>query len=247
MELLPREITPLAAALVALSILGAQAQVSRLGTLAHSVSAQSSPDSNTAQLIEQLASKDEQTIKSAVDALMRQGPQVVQALVDALDKRKECQVQFVASGVLRRIDATQSGIQTALATLARGDCSGTSKQDFIFKQEAAFALSRSVSGLERLTDMISHPDLATRRRVAFAFEDLTEKLDSTMEQARPSAALIEPTARALPKLAPFLADRDEMLRCVTLEAMKQASASSHVSIAAAAKAALDGKEVRCGR
>ena len=213
----------------------------------HGASAQSSTDTTTAQLVEQLGSESEQAIKSAVDGLMRQGPQVVPALVDALDKRKACQMQFVASGVLRRIDPAHEKIETALDTLARGVCSGDSKRDFIFKQEAAFALGRSQSGLERLTDMVVDTDLATRRRVAFAFEELTEKFESPMEQARPPAALIEPTAKALPKLAPFLADRDDMLRCVTLEAMEQASASRHPSIAAAAKAVLAGKEVHCRR
>lgn len=215
--------------------------------LAHGTAAQRSADPNTEQLIEQLASKNEQSIKIAVDALMKQGPQVILALVDVLDKRKECQMQFVASGILRRIDPAHTGIETALDTLARGECSGNSKQDFIFKQESAFALTRSQSGLERLTDMIPHTDLSTRRRVAFAFEDLTEKLDSPVEQARPPVAIIEPTARALPKLAPFLNDRDDVLRCVTLEAMQQASASRHPAIAAAATAVLDGKKVNCGR
>jgi HEAT repeat protein len=209
--------------------------------------AQNPADSNIQHLVEQLGSKNEQAIKTAAEALMKQGPEAVPMLVDALDRRKECQMQFVASGVLRRIDPTHSGIETALATLAGGGCSGNSKQDFIFKQEAAFALSRTVSGLERLADMVSHTDLATRRRVAFAFEDLTEKIDSPLEQARPPAALIEPTARALPKLAPFLADRDDMLRCVTLEAMEQASASRHPSIAGAAQSLLAGKKVSCGR
>ena len=215
--------------------------------LAHVAAAQSSADPNTEQLIEQLASKNEQSIKIAVDALMKQGPRVIPALVNALDKRKDCQTQFVASGILRRIDPTHSGIETALATLARGECSGNSKQDFIFKQEAAFALTRSQSGLERLTDMVPHTDLSTRRRVAFAFEDLTEKLDSPIEQARPPVAIMEPAARALRELAPFLSERDDVLRCVTLEAMEQASASRHPAIAAAATAVLDGKKVNCGR
>jgi Carboxypeptidase regulatory-like domain len=71
---------------------------------------------------------------------------------------------------------------------------------------------------------------------------IAAEFDSPMEQARPPAALIEPAARALPKLAPFLDDRDEVLRCVTLEAMEQARASRHPSIAAAAaKAVLEGK------
>jgi hypothetical protein len=209
-------------------------------------SVQNPADSNNQQLVEHLASKNEQVIKTAVEALMKQGPAAVPVLVDALDRRKECQVQFVASGVLRRIDPAHSSIETALATLAGGACSGDSKQDFIFKQEAAFALSRTVSGLERLTDLVSHRDLATRRRVAFAFEELTEKIDVPLEQARPPAALIEPAAGALPKLAPFLADRDDTLRCVTLEAMEQASASRHPSIAAAARGLLAGKNVRCG-
>ena len=41
--------------------------------------------------------------------------------------------------------------------------------------------------------MVRHTDLSTRRRVAFAFEDLTEKLDSPIEQARPPVAIMEPT------------------------------------------------------
>ncbi len=218
-----------------------------VAVLASSIAAQSPTDANTQQLIDQLGSKNEQLIKVAVEALTKQGSQVVPALVEALDKRKECQMQFVASGVLRRIVPEHSGIEAALVTLARGDCSGNSKQDFIFKQEAAFALSRSPVGLERLTGMLVDADLATRRRVAFALEDLTEKFESPIERARPQEALVEPTARSLPKLAPFLSDRDDMLRCVTLEAMEQASASRHPSIAAAGKAALEGKKVQCPR
>lgn len=185
--------------------------------LAHGTAAQSPTDANTQQLIEQLGSKNEQLIKTGVEALTKQGSQVVPALVEALDKRKECQMQFVASGVLRRIDPAHNRIEAALVTLARGDCSGNSKQDFIFKQEAAFALSRTPRGLERLAEMVSDPDLATRRRVAFALEDLTEKFDSPIEQARPQAALVEPTA-----------------------------SSQHPSISAAAKAVLEGKRVQCG-
>jgi hypothetical protein len=215
--------------------------------LTRGAGAQDSPASNTQQLIEQLGDKNERIIKTAVETLTKHGPQVVPALVDALDTRKECQMQFVASGVLRRIEPAHPRIETALATLARGDCSGNSKQDFIFKQEAAFALNRSVSGLALLTDMVPHKDLLTRRRVAFALEDLTEKIDSPIERLRPSAALIDVAAQTLPKLAPFLTDADEMLRCVTLEALQQASASSHSSIAAAAKGLLAGKNVNCSR
>jgi hypothetical protein len=216
-----------------------------MALLAHGAVAQSSSGA-TQQLIDQLASKNEQQVKIAVEALTKQGSQIVPALVEALDNRKECQMQFVASGVLRRIDAAHNRIEEALVTLARGDCSGNSKQDFIFKQEAAFALSRRAPGLERLTNMVSGTNLETRRRVAFALEDLTEKFESPIEQARPQAALIEPTAMFLPKLAPFLADRDDVLRCVTLEAMQQASASRHPSIAAAGKSVLEGKKVQCG-
>lgn len=199
------------------------------------------------QLIDQLGNRDERVVMAAAEALTKQGTQVVPALIEALDKRNECQMQFVASGVLRRIQPEHSRIETALGTLARGECSGGSKQDVVLKQQAAFALSHTVSGLSLLTDMVPHKDLLTRRRVAFAFEDLTEKLDSTIEEFRPPAALVEPTAQALPKLAPFLVDRDEMLRCVTLEAMEQASASRHASIAAAGKAVLAGKKVNCSR
>jgi hypothetical protein len=89
--------------------------------------------------------------------------------------------------------------------------------------------------------------VTTRRRVAFAFEDLTEKMNSTVQELRLPAPLAEPIARALPKLAPLLADPDEAVRCVALEAMEQASSSGHASIAATGKAMLAGKNVNCSR
>jgi hypothetical protein len=209
------------------------------------VRAQSQPASGTQELINQLVDRDEQKVLAAVDGLMRQGPQVIPALIDALDKRQECQMQFVASAVIRKIEPDHSRIEAALAKLARGECAGTSQQDVVFKQDSAFALSYTVSGLALLIEMVPHKDLLTRRRVAFAFEDLTEKMNSTIEEFRPPAAIVEPTAQALPKLAPFLADRDEVLRCVTLEALQQASESKHASIAAAGKSVLAGKKVNC--
>jgi hypothetical protein len=201
----------------------------------------------TQQLIDQLGSANEQTMRTAVEALVRQGQHVVPALVDALDRRKECQMQFVASGVLRKIEPSNSRIETALATLARGECSGSSARDFVLKQQAAFALSHTVSGLGLLTNMVPDEDVLTRRRVAFAFEDLTEKLSSTAEAFRLPASLEEPTADTLLKLAPFLDDPDEPVRCVTLEAMEQASRSGHGPLAAAGKRMLAGKTVTCGR
>jgi len=78
--------------------------------------------------------------------------------------------------------------------------------------------------------------------VAFAFEDLTEKLDSPAEEFRAAATLIEPTAQALPKLTPFLSDSDERVRCVTLEALEQARDSRHAALARAAKGILAGWE-----
>jgi len=222
---------------LALGVWGSFLCVNRLGAQTQSVQ----------QLIDQLASKNEQVMMSAYEALLKQGAQVLPALFEALDKRKECQMQFVASGVIRKIEPTNSRIEPALAVLARGECSGNSEQDFVLKQQAAFALSYSPSGITALTDMVPHKDVTTRRRVAFAFEDLTEKLDSPTEEFRASPTLIEPTAQALPKLSPFLSDGDERVRCVTLEAMEQARDSRHPTLAAAAKATLAGKKVNCSR
>jgi hypothetical protein len=202
---------------------------------------------NRAELVKQLGDRNEQKMMAAFEALAKQGPEVIPALLEALDKQQGCQMQFVASGVLRKLEPGHARIETTLAKLARGECSGGSEQDAVFKQESAFALSQTASGIALLVDMVPHKDLRTRRRVAFAFEDLTEKLNSTMEEFRAPATLVKPTAEALPKLSPFLTDRDEMLRCVTLEAMEQGSACPHASIAAAAKAVLAGRKVDCSR
>ena len=206
------------------------------------------PQSTPAQeLINQLVDPDEQKVRAAADGLMRQGSQVIPALLEALNTRQECQMQFVASAVLRKFDPGHRRIEAALAKLARGVCSGTSQQDVVFKQDAAYALSQTASGMALLIEMVPHTDLLTRRRVAFAFENLTEKMNSAFEEIRPPAAIVGPTAEALPKLAPFLVDPDEVLRCVTFEALQQASASTHESIVAAATAVLAGKKLSCGR
>ena len=201
----------------------------------------------TQELINQLVDRDEQKVRAAVEGLVRQGSPVIPALVDALDTRQECQMQFVASAVLRTFERDHSRIEAALASVARGECTGTSQQDVVFKQDSAYALSHTVSGMALLIEMVTHKDLLTRRRVAFAFEDLTEKMNSTIDEIRPPAAIVEPTAQALPKLAPFLTDGDEVVRCVTLEALQQASASKHASIATAGKSVLAGKKVNCSR
>jgi HEAT repeat protein len=222
---------------LALVFLASVFGVSRLGAQTPSVQ----------QLIEQLAGKNEQTMMTAYEALLKQGAQVLPALVEALDKRKECQMQFVASGVIRKIEPSHNRIEPALAVLARGECSGNSEQDFVLQQQAAFALSYSPSGITLLTDMVPHTDVTTRRRVAFAFEDLTENIELTAEEFKAVATLVEPTAQALPKLAPFLSDGDERVRCVALEALEQARDSRHAAISGAAKGILAGKKVSCGR
>ena len=207
--------------------------------------AQTSPP--TADLVNQLGDKNEQRMMVAVEALMKQGPQAIPALIEALDKRQECQMQFVASGVLRKIEPGHARIEPTLARLARGECSGGSQQDFVLKQDSAFALSVTPSGIALLVEMVSHKDTLTRRRVAFAFEDLTEKIESTTEGLTLPATLVQPIAQGLPKLATFLDERDEVLRCVTFEAMQQASASRHPQIASAGKSVLAGKTINCGR
>ena len=156
-------------------------------------------------------------------------------------------MQFVASGVLRKIEPNHARIEPALANLARGECSGGSQQDFALKQDSAVALSFTPSEIALLVEMVPHSDLLTRRRVAFAFEDLTEKIESATEGLSLPTTLVEPIAQGLPRLAPFLDERDEVLRCVTLEAMEQASASRHPKIASAAVSVLAGKKIICGR
>lgn len=190
---------------------------------------QNSGDAVTRDLINQLGEKDRDRVLAAVDALVQQGSSVIPVLVEALDRRPECQMQFVASGVLRRIEPQHSRVEATLAKLARGECSGRTQADFILKQDAAFALGYTASGVKWLAEMISHKDLLTRRRVAFTFEDLTEKIEYTAEGlSLPPQVLdgiVPLIAETLPRLSAFLSERDEVLRCVTLEALEQASGS----------------------
>ena len=119
----------------------------------------------TQELINQLVERDPEKARAAAEALMRQGPQIVPAILEALDTRQECQMQFVASAVLRKFEPNHRRIEATLAKTARGECTGASQQDVVFKQDSAYALSYTASGMALLIEMVPHKDLLVRRMV----------------------------------------------------------------------------------
>ena len=200
----------------------------------------------TQQLVAQLGSPDRETMGAAGEALLKQRAAAVPALVDGLDKHKTCQSQVLISGLLRMIEPAHPRVEPAFAAVVRGECTGDSERDVIFKQESAFLLSYSASGLALLGEMASHADVGTRRRVAFAFDELTERITATsMKLVLPPDGL-DALAKVLPKLKPLLSDADEVVRCMTLEALEQASESTNARVSAAAKSLLPDKAMKCG-
>jgi HEAT repeat protein len=213
-----------------------------------STASQKSDAADVPRLIDELGDKDEQTAMKAALALLKLGAGVIPALRESLKQRKGCQFQFVASGVIFQIDHDEGFANPILTDVALGRCEGTSKNDLAVRRQAAFSLVVRAAGIPAVAQMLKDKDTLIRRSAAFAFDDLTER----MEDGRPDSIKVTPeivgaTKDALPLLVQALDDKDEVVRCMSYESLEQAQGSSHEEVRAEARRLMQGVKVRCSK
>jgi hypothetical protein len=199
-------------------------------------------------LLKKLEDTDSRVVLDAASQLTKLGSSIAPALVEALRDRRECRLQWVASGILRRLELHHRLVNETLLDIAKGKCEGNSRDDLILRREAAFALVGKVEGIPLIAEMLTDKDLFMRRSAAFAFDDLTERLQGRPPQVEATAEIVEATTRVFPLLLQgALTDRDEVVRCMSYEALDQARRGRHERLRAEASRLLEGKAIPCSR
>jgi HEAT repeat protein len=207
---------------------------------------QAGGEAEVASLIERLGDKNEEQAMRAAHALTAMGPRVRPALAESLKRRKGCQFQFVASGIIYAIDKNEAAANSILADVAQGKCEGSSKNDRGVRRLAVFSLVTRAEGIPLVARLLKDRETFVRQSAAFAFDELTEK----MGDARPDAVKVTPemvaaVGAALPLLVEALGDQDEVVRCMSLEAMEQAQAVSSAELREEAARLMKGVKPRC--
>lgn len=176
-------------------------------------------------LIKKLEHKDDRAVLSAVGELIKAGQSIVPLLVDSLKQKKGCQFQFAASGVIYQLDKKNGVVNSVLIDIVRGKCKGRSRNDLIIRRQAAFALVGKAEGIPVIAEMLKDKDTFIRRSAAFVFDELTERLAGRPPEVK--AEVLFAAKAALPALVQALSDKDEIVRCMSLESLEQVQYSKH--------------------
>jgi HEAT repeat protein len=199
-------------------------------------------------LLKRLEDRDSRVVFAAAAQLTKLGSSIAPALIEALRDRHGCRLQWVASGILFRLEIERRLVNATLLDIAKGKCEGTSRDDLILRREAALALIGKVDGILMIAEMLTDNDLFVQRSAAFAFDDLTERLEGRSPQVEATTEILEATKRAFPLLLQAaLRDRDEVVRCMSYESLDQARRSKHEPLRTEATRLLDGKAIPCSR
>ncbi len=198
-------------------------------------------------LIKRLEDKDERVVFSAAQALVNEGAKVIPLLVEVLREKKGCQLQFVASGVIHRLEPKHEVVNSTLIDTIRGKCKVSSPRDSIIRRQAAFALVAKPEGIPIVAEMLRDKDTFIRHSAAFAFDELTERLEGRPPEIAATPQIISATKAALPTLVQALNDKDEVVRCMSYESLEQVQRSKHEALRSEANRLMRGVTARCSR
>jgi len=210
-------------------------------------SAKMGGQADVTSLISKLEDKDQRIMLGAAQALADAGPQVVPVLIDALKEKKACQFQWVASGVVHRLNPRHEIVNSTLIDITKGRCKATPPRDLIIRRQAAFALVAKLEGIPIIAEMLKEKDTFIRRSAAFAFDELTERLQGRPPAIPATPEIIDATKAALPSLVEVLNDKDEVVRCMSSEALEQVRDSKHEILSSEANRLMQDLKVQCSR
>jgi hypothetical protein len=156
------------------------------------------------QYIKDLGSRDSERVMLAGRELTGAGEQVVPALTEVA-KSDNPDLRFFAAALLLAIQKeNETGLQTMKSLLL------DSRLMPDFRQSAAYRLMNSDKGIVELRGLLKHSDVAVRRCVIFAFDELTEMIE-----------IAESVKHAVPTLKELLKDKDEVVRGMAVEVLQQ--------------------------
>jgi HEAT repeat protein len=182
---------------------------------------------DVSSLVKKLKSKDEEVQFNASKALISMGPNAIPTLVEVLNKEKGCQMQFIVSGIIYRIEPKHEIVNATLLDIIRGKCKGSSTEDLITRRQAAFALVAKAEGIAIIAEMLKDKETFIRRSAAFAIDELTERIGGRPPEVRVTPEISKAIKAALPLLIQAFNDKDEIVRCMSYESMEQLQSTKH--------------------
>jgi HEAT repeat protein len=199
-------------------------------------------------LIEKLDDRNPGLAMDAANALIKVGKSVVPALTDSLKERKSCQFQFVASGVIYKIEDNEELANPILAEIARGNCKGSSQNDKMIRRQATMILGTRAAGIPVIVELLKNKDKFNRQSAAFAFDELTELIeDGRPDKISSTPEILSAIKAAIPSLVQALDDTDEVVRCMSYESLEQLQKSMDEELRVEANRLMQGVKVRCSR
>jgi len=199
-------------------------------------------------LLKKLDDENDAAAGAAASELLKRGPSVGPALVGALHQRHGCQLQWIVAGILDELALEPQLVTATLMEMARGHCGGSAKTDRLLQRQAAIAIVPHVEAIPVLGTMLSDRDIYVRRSAAFAFDELTERLQGRPPAIEATSTMLDATRRALPLLLEAaLHDTDEIVHCMSYESLDQARRSKHEALRADAVKLIEGKTFPCKR
>lgn len=194
-----------------------------------------------------IESADRSAALDAAAELERIGPSIAPALVESLKTHPGCQPQWVASGLLARLKLEAALVESTLLEIARGTCQVSTGADLRLPQDAALAVIDRVRGISLMTELLRGSDDFARRRAAFAFAELTERL--LPDHPRAIAAtpeIVAATEAALPRLRDVATSKASVeIRCLSFAALDQARRLPIDPLRTRATKLLSGVSVAC--
>lgn len=141
------------------------------------------------------------------------------ALTDVARKGKGDEV-IAAAVILAELDPENDAAVPALVKMASKSIWLPSAKQMRRMRGSAFALALTAPGLRALTPLLAHWDSWVRQAAVYAFDERTESLKGASPTVR--AAVTE----AVPTLVKALADKDEIVRGMSAEALEQLGAEA---------------------
>jgi HEAT repeat protein len=198
-------------------------------------------------LINKLEDENEFVAKDASKKLIKIGPTVIAPLIERLKKKKNCDFQFYAAEVIRKIDPRRAIVKSTLVDVARGNCelSEGMHAAIVYFNAASVLVEKIKGGIPLVAQWLADDDVYIRNKAAFAFWGLAELIQQKRLAKTRTKEIISATRAVIPMLAKTLDDEDRIIRCRSYVALWRMQRSGYHELRAEATRALQGITDRC--
>ena len=219
------------------------------GAIAQQSAAINSPD--IPALLKRLKNDKDDVAVKAAEELQKIGQPAVGPLSAFLKKDNGCGPRILGAQVMLRLDPGNASIVTSMKEVLNDSCSWSPEKDIMLRQQAAAILIKVPAGVVELSKLLQGKSIFgrfERRTVAFAFDELTEKIEGVRpDSIVPTAEMIAAIKASIPFLIMALDDKDETVHCMAFESLDQLQRSRHAKLRDEAKRLMQGVKVRCTR